>query len=77
MDIKGAHINHLKKLQVVFNHARKIGIRDADSSIFLNISEQMKMPEEASFTISSDTIYKIENIDRSAFSRTELFSIRQ
>lgn len=75
MGTKGAIPNRLKKLQAVFNHAREMGVKNADSSIFRNVSEEMKISEAAPLILSADTMHKIENIDHSAFSRTELFHI--
>lgn len=75
MGTKGAIPNRLKKLQAVFNHAREMGVKNADSSIFRNVSEEMKISEAAPLILSTDTMHKIENMDRSAFSRTELFHI--
>lgn len=72
---KGARPNRLKKFQAVFNHAREMGIIEADSSIFRNVSQQMKILEAKPVILSADTMRKIEDIDRSAFSRTELFHI--
>lgn len=72
---KGAIPNRLKKFQAVFNHAREMGIIEADSSIFRNVSEHMKISEAKPVILSADTMRKIEDIDRSAFSRTELFHI--
>ena len=75
MGTKGAIPNRLKKLQAVFNHAREMGVKNADSSIFRNVSEEMKISEVAPLILSADTMHKIENIDRSAFSRIELFHV--
>lgn len=75
MGTKGAIPNRLKKLQAVFNHAREMGVKNADTSIFSNVAEQMKILEAAPLIPSADTIRKIEDIDRSAFSRIELFHI--
>jgi integrase len=72
---KGAIPNRLKKFQAVFNHAREMGIIEADSSIFRNVADQMKISEAKPVILSADTMRKIEDIDRSAFSRTELFHI--
>lgn len=75
MGTKGAIPNRLKKFQAVFNHAREMGVKNADTSIFSNVAEQMKISETAPVILSADTMHKIVNIDRSAFSRTELFHI--
>lgn len=75
MSTKGAIPNRLKKLQAVFNHAREMGVKNADSSIFRNVSEEMKISEAAPLILSADTMHRIGNIDRSAFSRTELFHV--
>lgn len=42
MGTKGAIPNRLKKLQAIFNHARDMGIKSANSIIFSNIAEKMK-----------------------------------
>lgn len=75
MGTKGAIPNRLKKLQAVFNHARELGVKNVDTSVFRNVSEEMKISEAAPLIFSADTMRKIESIDRSAFSRTELFHI--
>lgn len=75
MGTKGAIPNRLKKLQAIFNHARDMGIKSANSSIFSNIAEKMKVSETTPLILSADTINKIVRINRSAFSRTELLHI--
>ncbi|WP_029903474.1 phage integrase SAM-like domain-containing protein [Prevotella sp. 10(H)] len=75
MGTKGALPNRLKKLQAVFNHARDMGIKGTDSTVFSHITEQMKISGATPLILSADIMSKIENIDRSFFSRTELFHI--
>lgn len=64
----------LKKFQAVFNHAYEMGVKNADSSIFRNVSERMKISEVAPPLIpSADTMRKIEEMDRSLLNKKEQF----
>jgi len=64
----------LKKFQAVFNHAYEMGLKNADSSIFRNVSERMKISEVAPpLILSADAMRKIEEMDRSFLDKREQF----
>lgn len=68
---KGALSNRLKKLQAVFNHANKMDIPNTDTKIFRCVENKMKQGKFEPKTIPFEVIQKIENIDRSRFTRVE------
>lgn len=68
---KGALTNRLKKLQAVFNHANKMDIPNTNTKIFRCVENKMKQGKFEPKTIPFEIIQKIENIDRSKFTRVE------
>lgn len=72
---KGAVPNRLKKIQAVFNHAREMGVKNMDNSIFRCVVDKKKVSEAKPSIIPYKVIEQIENIDRDKFSPTELFHV--
>lgn len=68
---KGALSNRLKKLQAVFNHANKMDIPNTNTRIFRCVENKMKQGRFEPKTIPFEIMQKIENIDRSKFTRVE------
>lgn len=71
----GNIVGYLRILRGVVFYAGRMGVPDADIAIFLQIKEKMKPKKFEPKTIPLEVIRKIENIDRSLFSRLEQFHI--
>ncbi len=61
----------LRLFRAICNYARKEGICDFDMSMFNCLGNDIKWPETTSRAVSTKTIRKIENIDRTLFSTKE------
>ena len=72
---EGGLSHKLRLFSGVIYYAKKINIKDADSSIFERVRSNTKPKVFDPKTIPMDVIEKIKNIDRSLFSKLEHFYI--
>lgn len=71
----GAVSHRMRKLRAVCNYAFKKGVPGATVGIFEDFEKHMKTTKFESKAISQDVIKKIENIDRSLFTKNQNFHI--
>jgi hypothetical protein len=72
---EGNLYGNMKVLRGIVYYANKMGVPDADMSIFQRVQPKMKPKKFEPKTIPLDVIRKIENVDRTLFSRIEQFHI--
>lgn len=72
---KGGVVHKLKKLRAVCNYASKKRIPGANVDIFNCVEQKMKNTKFVSKAIPYSIIRKIENMDKSCFTKKQLFHI--
>ena len=72
---EGNLYGNLKVLRGLVYYARNLGVPDADLTIFQRVQQKMKPKKFEPKTIPLDIIRKIEDFDKTVFSRLEQFHI--